>query len=62
MANIKQQEFRLFYIQPPISQIKKPQVHEFREKDFESAYIESKEFIKTKAPKTQILMLAQTTR
>ncbi len=55
--------FRLFYMEPPINQEKKPEILEFEAPNFEDAYTFCKEWVKdNRIEGTQILSLSQLNR
>lgn len=56
-------QYRMFYMEPPISQEKEATPHEFKEKDFDSAYKYAVKWIKeNKAEGSVLLLLAQLDR
>lgn len=60
---MRKYQYRIFYMEPPISQEKEAIPHEFKEKDFDSAYKYAVNWLKKKKAKgTVLLMVAQLDR
>ena len=59
----KKFKFRMFFMEPPISQTKRPKLHEFKGINFDDAYTYSKYWIKENCKEgSVILLLAQLDR